>query len=48
MKKIIFVINDVVTPTNYKLTTKDANSNNISWAFPPIKLSKEEANKCDQ
>jgi hypothetical protein len=48
MKKIILVINDIVTPANYKLPAEDTNSDNKRWAFPPIKLSEEEANECDQ
>jgi hypothetical protein len=47
MKKIILVINDVVTPTNYKLATKDAKGDDKRWAFPPIKLRKEETDECD-
>jgi hypothetical protein len=47
MKKIILVINDIVTPANDKLPTKDSEGDNKRWAFPPIKLSEEEANECD-
>jgi hypothetical protein len=48
MKQIILVINHVVTPANYKLAARDSNSDNNRWAFPPVKLGKEEANECDQ
>jgi hypothetical protein len=48
MKKIVLVINDIVTPANDKLPTKDSKSDNKRWAFPPVKLSEEEANECDQ
>jgi hypothetical protein len=48
MKKIILVINNVVTPANNKLPAEDTKSDNQRWAFPPIKLSEEEANERDQ
>jgi hypothetical protein len=48
MKKIILVINDIVTPANDKLPTEDTKSDDKRWALPPIKLSEEEANECDQ
>jgi hypothetical protein len=48
MKKIILVIDDIVTPTNDKLPAEDTKSDNKRRAFPPIKLSEEEANQCDQ
>jgi hypothetical protein len=47
MKKIVLVINDIVTPANDKLPTEDTKSDNKRWALPPIKLSEEEANECD-
>jgi hypothetical protein len=47
MKKIILVINDIVTPANYKLPAEDSEGDNKRWAFPPVKLSEEEANECD-
>jgi len=48
MKKIILVINHIVTPANDKLPAEDSKGDNKRWAFPPIKLSEEEANECDQ
>jgi hypothetical protein len=48
MKKIILVINHIVTPANYKLPAEDSEGDNKRWAFPPIKLSEEEANERDQ
>jgi hypothetical protein len=48
MKKIILVINDIVTPANDKLPAEDSEGDNKRWALPPIKLSEEEAYECDQ
>jgi hypothetical protein len=47
MKKIILIINNVITPANDKLPAEDSEGDNKRWAFPPIKLSEEEANECD-
>jgi hypothetical protein len=47
MKKIILIINNVITPANDKLPAEDSKSNNKRWTFPPVKLSEEEANECD-
>jgi hypothetical protein len=47
MEKIILVINDIVTPANYKLPTEDSEGDDKRWTFPPVKLSEEEANECD-
>jgi hypothetical protein len=47
MKKIVLVINDIVTPANDKLPVEDTKSDDKRWTFPPVKLSEEEANECD-